>query len=83
MYGSNNNSFRKKWISLLDSLVLILYLVTMGDLKVSNVLDVAKKGWDAVVDMYKNSNPEERKMILKILAGLGGFGALLKYLRGL
>lgn len=47
------------------------------------ILEMAKKGWDAIVEMYKKSNPEQRKMILKILGGLAGFSTLLKYLKGL
>ena len=47
------------------------------------ILEMAKNGWDAIVEMYKQSTPEERKKILKILGGLAGFSALLKYLKNL
>lgn len=47
------------------------------------ILDLAKNGWDSIVEMYKHSDKEQRDKILKILAGLVGFGALLKYLKSL
>ena len=49
----------------------------------ARILDMAKEGWDAIVEMYKQSTPEQRDKILKILGGLVGFSALLKYLKGL
>lgn len=49
----------------------------------TKVLEMAKNGWDAIVEMYKQSTPEQREKILKILGGLAGFGALLKYLKSL
>ena len=49
----------------------------------ARILDMAKNGWDAIIEMYKNSDREQRNKILKIIGGLVGFGALLKYLKGL
>lgn len=49
----------------------------------AKVLEMAKNGWDAIVEMYKQSSPEQRDKILKILGGLAGFGTLLKYLKSL
>lgn len=49
----------------------------------TNILELAKNGWDAIVEMYKQSTPEQREKILKILGSLAGFGALLKYLQKL
>lgn len=49
----------------------------------TKILEMAKNGWDAIVEMYKQSTPEQREKILKILGGLAGFGALLKFLKGL
>lgn len=49
----------------------------------TKVLEMAKNGWDAIVEMYKQSTPEQREKILKILGRLAGFGALLKYLKSL
>lgn len=49
----------------------------------SRILDMAKDGWDAIVELYKQSTPEQREKILKILGSLVGFSALLKYLKGL
>lgn len=49
----------------------------------TKVLEMAKNGWDAIVEMYKQSTPEQREKILKILGELAGFGALLKYLKSL
>lgn len=49
----------------------------------AKVLEMAKNGWDAIVEMYKQSSPEQRDKILKILEGLAGFGTLLKYLKSL
>lgn len=49
----------------------------------TKILDMAKNGWDAIIEMYKQSTPEQREKILKILGGLAGFGALLKYLKSL
>ncbi len=47
------------------------------------ILEMAKNGWESIVEMYKSSNPEQRKAILKVLGGLVGFSALLKYLKSL
>lgn len=44
---------------------------------------MAKQGWNAIIELYKQSTPEQREKILKILGGLAGFGALLKYLKSL
>ena len=49
----------------------------------TKILEMAKNGWDAIVEMYKQSTPEQREKILKILGGLGGFAALLEFLRKL
>lgn len=49
----------------------------------TKILEMAKNGWDAIVEMYKQSTPEQRVKILKILGGLVGFRALLKYLKSL
>ena len=49
----------------------------------TKVLEMAKNGWDAIVEMYKQSTPEQREKILKILGGIAGFGTLLKYLKNL
>jgi len=49
----------------------------------TKVLEMAKNSWDAIVEMYKQSTPEQREKILKILGGLAGFSALLKYLKSL
>lgn len=49
----------------------------------AKILEMAKNGWDAIVEMYKQSTPEQREKILKILAGLIGFGGLLEYLKKL
>jgi len=48
-----------------------------------NILEMAKNGWDAIISLYKNSTPEERKLILKILGGILGLSALLEYLKKL
>lgn len=47
------------------------------------IMEMAKEGWDAIIELYKESSPELRSQILKILGGLAGFGALLKYLNDL
>lgn len=49
----------------------------------TSILEMAKQGWNAIIELYKQSTPEQREKILKILGGLAGFGALLKYLTGL
>lgn len=49
----------------------------------ANILEMAKNGWDAIVELYKQSTPEQREKILKILGGVIGFSALLKYLKSL
>lgn len=49
----------------------------------TKILEMAKNGWDAIVEMYKQSAPEQREKILKILGGLAGFGALLEFLKKL
>lgn len=47
------------------------------------IIEMAKNGWGAIVEMYKNSTPEQREKIIKALSGLVGFGALLRYLKSL
>ena len=37
----------------------------------------------SIVDVYKNSTPEERNKIIKGLVGLAGFGLLVKFLKDL
>lgn len=54
-----------------------------NELTVSKILDLAKEGWDTIVEIYKNSDKEEREKIIKALAGLIGFSALIKYLKSL
>lgn len=49
----------------------------------TSILEMAKQGWNAIIEPYKQSTPEQREKILKILGGLAGFGALLKYLKSL
>lgn len=49
----------------------------------TSILEMAKQGWNAIIELYKQSTPEQREKILKILGGLAGFGALLKYLKSL
>lgn len=49
----------------------------------TSILEVIRKGWDAIVEMYKHSDKETKEKILKMLIALGGFGALLKYLKSL
>lgn len=46
------------------------------------IIETARKGLD-IITLYKESQPEERKMILKILGGIVSFGALLEYLKKL
>ena len=47
----------------------------------ASILEMVKQGWNAIIELYKQSTPEQREKILKILASLGGFAALLKYLK--
>lgn len=47
------------------------------------IIEIAKDGWGAIVEMYKNSTPEQREKIIKALSGLVGFGVLLRYLKSL
>lgn len=49
----------------------------------TSILEMAKQGWNAIIELYKQSTPEQREKILKILGGLAGFGTLLKYLKSL
>lgn len=49
----------------------------------TSILEMAKQGWNAIIELYKQSTPEQREKILKILGGLAGFSALLKYLKSL
>lgn len=49
----------------------------------TSILEMAKQGWNAIIELYKQSTPEQREKILKILGSLAGFGALLKYLKSL
>ena len=57
--------------------------VNSNAITTTKVLEMAKNGWDAIVEMYKQSTPEQREKILKILGGIAGFSALLKYLKSL
>ncbi len=47
------------------------------------MLEMAKNGWDAIIEMYKHSDKEQRDKIIKALSSLVGFGALLKFLKNL
>lgn len=58
-------------------------MIANNSITPTRMLELAKDGWDAIVEMYKQSTPEQRDKILKILGGLGAFGALLKYLKSL
>ena len=49
----------------------------------SAIVELAKKSWDAVVELYKNSPPEVKEKIIKALAAAGCFTALLKFLKKL
>lgn len=49
----------------------------------SAIIELAKKSWDAVIDLYKNSTPEVKEKIIKILAATGGFAMLLNFLKKL
>lgn len=49
----------------------------------TKIIEMAKNGWDIIIDLYKNSTPEQREKILKILAALGSFATLLNFLRKL
>lgn len=58
-------------------------MIANNSITPTRILELAKDGWDAIVEMYKQSTPEQRDKILKILGGLGAFGALQKYLKSL
>lgn len=45
------------------------------------ILEMAKGGWDTIIELYKESTPELREKIIKTLGALAGFGALLKFLK--
>lgn len=47
------------------------------------MLELAKSGWDAIIELYKNSDAETRKLILKALAMLAGFKVLVEHLKRL
>lgn len=47
------------------------------------ILEMAKNGWDAISEMYRNSTPEQREKIIKTLASLAAFGGLLLFLKSL
>ena len=52
--------------------------------KLQNELsDSANEILKSIVDVYKNSTPEERNKIIKSLVGLAGFGLLVKFLKDL
>ena len=54
-----------------------------GIITSEKILEMAKNGWEVIIEMYKNSTPEQREKIIKAIAGLVGFGALLQYLKSL
>lgn len=47
------------------------------------IIETAKKGVEAVKEMYLKSDPEQRKLIIKTLAGLAGLGGFFKWLKSL
>ncbi|MDL2220982.1 hypothetical protein LJC35_00340 [Parabacteroides sp. OttesenSCG-928-N08] len=49
-------------------------------LTTASVIDAVKQGFEKIGEMYKNSNGEERRLIIKVLAALGGFVTFIKYL---
>ena len=44
------------------------------------IIEMIKKAPEMLKELYKNSTPEERKMILKILGGGGGLAGFLWFL---
>lgn len=61
---------------------MILKLNSMNTygLTTASVIDAVKQGFEKIGEMYKNSNGEERRLIIKVLAALGGFVTFIKYL---
>lgn len=55
----------------------------MNEITPVRILELAKSGWDAIIELYKHSDKETKEKILKILASLVGFGGLLRYLKKL
>jgi len=49
----------------------------------NDLSDSANEILKSIVDVYKNSTPEERNKIIKSLVGLAGFGLLVKFLKDL
>lgn len=43
-------------------------------------IELIKKAPEMLKDLYKNSTPEERKTILKILGGIGGLITFLGFI---
>lgn len=49
----------------------------------NNIIRMAQNSKDALIELYKNSSPEERKTILKIIGGVAGLVAFYTYLKNL
>ena len=47
------------------------------------IIETAKKGIEAIKDLYTNSDPEQRILILKILGGVAGFSGFIKFQKSL
>ena len=50
-------------------------MIANNSITPTRILELAEDGWDAIVELYTRSSPEQRDRILKILGGLGAFGA--------
>ncbi len=48
-----------------------------------NIIRMAQDSKDALIELYKNSSPEERNMILKIIGGVVGLATFFSYLKSL
>ena len=48
-----------------------------------NIIQMAQDSKDALIELYNNSSPEERNLILKIIGGVAGLAVFFSYLKSL
>ena len=48
-----------------------------------NIIQMAQNSKDALIELYNNSSPEERNLILKIIGGVAGLAVFFSYLKSL
>ena len=74
-----------------DSVIFPIFAtIIIKDIKImdnqfdaKNIIQMAQNSKDALIELYNNSSPEERNLILKIIGGVAGLAVFFSYLKSL